>query len=147
VIHLHGAVGWYEQERLVGDHYADQPYNPSLGTPVVLYPDPEKDPTNDAIVSQLWAEFSTALEVADSILVIGHSLHDPALIRALRRVAPSKPVVVSYLGAEDGESVEAAIPGARPVEIDFGPVIEMSKSTRSTLEKLIRPARIEMSQP
>ena len=145
VIHLHGAVGWYEQTGTVGEYHADQPYNPSLGAPVVLYPDPDKDPTSAAIVSELWTEFDTALEIADSVLVIGHSLHDPALVRALRRVARSKPVVVSFFSAEDPKRVEAAIPGARPVQMDFGPEIETEKPVRSMLEEFQRPANIKMS--
>jgi hypothetical protein len=135
VIHLHGAVGWYEDEQngSVGNHHADLPYNPSLGTPVVLYPDPDKDPTSDAIVSELWTEFNAALEFADSVLVIGHSLHDPALVRALQPVASSKPVVVSYFEADGLAKIEAEIPGAMPVEMKFGPEIEVDKPIRTML--------------
>ncbi len=83
VLHLHGAVGWYEQGGRVLQQYGDQGFNITLGRPVVLYPDPEKDPTNDATVSVLWAEFRNALDPATHVLVIGHSLHDPALVAAL----------------------------------------------------------------
>ena len=145
VVHLHGAVGWYERDGLVGDHHADQPYNPSLGTPVVLYPDPEKDPTNDAIVSQLWIEFSAALDTSDSVLVVGHSLHDPALVRALQRVARSKPVVISCLDFDDRQEVEAKIPGSITVKMDFGPVLTVEGQLRSMIETGQRPAFIKMS--
>jgi hypothetical protein len=88
VLHLHGAVGWYEQDGQVVSQYADQAYNDSLGTPVVLYPDPEKDPTRDAIVQALWTEFDHALADATHVLVLGHSLHDPALVRKLAGINP-----------------------------------------------------------
>ena len=145
VIHLHGAVGWYAQNGSVGDHYADLPYNPSLGTPVVLYPDPEKDPTSDAIVSELWTEFDAALEIADSVLIIGHSLHDPALVRALRPVARSKHVVVSHLDADGQEKIKSELPGAIPVEMNFGPAIEVDSPIQPMLETGQRPARLELS--
>lgn len=121
VIHLHGAVGWYEQKGSVGEHPADQPFNPSLGSPVVLYPDPDKDPTSDATVSELWAEFDTAIEAADGIVVIGHSLHDPPLVRALRRVARSKPVVISYCEDADPNWGESQVPGSQALRLEFGP--------------------------
>ena len=121
VLHLHGAVGWYEKDGAVVEHHADQPYNPSLGTPVVLYPDPEKDPTNDAIVSQLWAEFHKAVEVADAIVVIGHSLHDPALARALSAIPSSKPVLVSFFSGDDADWIESQVPGAGRFGLDFAP--------------------------
>lgn len=92
VIHLHGAVGWYERGGRIEDHYGDQPYNASLGTPVVLYPDPEKDPTSDAMVSELWREFEHALGSAEHVLLLGHSLHDPALLRVLAPLTRDKPV-------------------------------------------------------
>ncbi len=145
VIHLHGAVGWYEKEGSVGEHHADQPYNPSLGTPVVLYPDPVKDPTSDATVSELWNEFDTALEVADSVLVIGHSLHDPALVRALQNVAHLKPVVISFFEAESLKRIETEVPDALPVEMDFGPDMEVKSPILPMLEEGRRPARLELN--
>jgi hypothetical protein len=83
VLHLHGAVGWYEQGGRIYQHPGDRPFNTTLGTPVVLYPDPEKDPANDDSVAAVWAEFRTALDQATHVLVIGHSLHDPVLVAAL----------------------------------------------------------------
>ena len=136
VIHLHGAVGWYEAEGVVSDHYGDRPYNPTLGTPVVLYPDPDKDPTSDALVQQLWDQFDKAIEIADLILVIGHSLHDPALVEALHSaVADGTRVVVSYLGDESGEQIDRQLPDARVVQMQFGPTIESSTSIRDLIEK------------
>lgn len=136
VIHLHGAVGWYEREGVVSDHYGDLPYNPSLGSPVVLYPDPDKDPTSDAVVQQLWDEFHRAVEIADLILVIGHSLHDPALVEALNsRSTRGTRVVVSYLNEGDGEQIDLQLPDARVVQMRFGPSIESSTSIEDLVLK------------
>ena len=121
VIHLHGAVGWYERDGSVGEHHADMPYNPSLGTPVVLYPDPDKDPTSDAVVSQLWTELHKALKVADKVFVIGHSLHDPALVRALSETAKSKLVAISFYSEEDAKRIATRIPAAAGFELNFDP--------------------------
>lgn len=136
VIHLHGAVGWYELEGVVSDHYGDRPYNPTLGSPVVLYPDPDKDPTSDALVQQLWDQFARALEISDLILVIGHSLHDPALVEALRSaMANGTRVVVSYLNDGEGEEVDLQLPDARVVQMRFGPNIESSRSFQELVTK------------
>jgi hypothetical protein len=136
VIHLHGAVGWYEAEGVVSDHYGDRPYNPTLGSPVVLYPDPDKDPTSDALVHQLWDQFTRAVEIADLILVIGHSLHDPALVQALRSaMAADTRVVVSYLEDEGGEQIDRQLPDARIVQMQFGPTIESSTSIEDLVKK------------
>jgi len=142
VIHLHGAVGWYERNGSVGEHPADQPFNSSLGAPVVLYPDPDKDPTSDATVSELWAELEAALVVVDAVLVIGHSLHDPPLVRALRRIARSKPVVISFCDG-DPETVERLIPASRPVELEFGPQMVIDKPLQKLLELRPRSPRVK----
>jgi hypothetical protein len=133
VIHLHGAVGWYERDGQVEDHYADQPYNPTLGTPVVLYPDPEKDPTSDAIVNQLWIEFRAALDWADQVLVVGHSLHDPALVRELQVAARTTRIAVSYFSDSGRERVGTIFPEATPIAIDFGPEPAMDQDALSKM--------------
>jgi hypothetical protein len=124
VIHLHGAVGWYENDGAVNDFYADLGFNSTLGTPVVLYPDPAKDPTNDAVVSDLWNEFHTAIAIADRILVIGHSLHDPALVEALREASSKVPTVITYCTSEGKEAIGDQLPDAVAVEMVFGPKIK-----------------------
>lgn len=133
VIHLHGAVGWYEIDNAVSDHNADRDFNPSLGRPVVLYPDPDKDPTSDATVQQLWHEFDTAIKVADAVMVIGHSLHDPKLVKALATAAESKPVVISFATDADASRIEAEVPKAASVELIFGPEIEIDTPDLSSL--------------
>lgn len=133
VIHLHGAVGWYEKEGVVESHYADKPFNESLGSPVVLYPDPDKDPTNDAVVSQLWTEFHRALKEAKAVVVVGHSLHDPSLVRALKDAAQRKPVVISFFEKEDKKRIESIVPNAHALHLDFGPAVKVPDTLLKSL--------------
>lgn len=128
VLHLHGAVGWYEKNGQVYDTPADQPYNPSLGTPVVLYPDPDKDPTSDASVEMLWREFRAALSHADRVLVLGHSLNDPALVRELRSLDNKVTVGVTVLEGEDDTWLAETLPAALVIPATFGPNLSISKS-------------------
>jgi hypothetical protein len=124
VLHLHGAVGWYQAEDGVEDHYADKPLNPSLGTPVVLYPDPNKDPTSHEVVSQLWRELNRIIAWADHILVIGHSLHDAPLRRVLLMAALNDiPVGISYLDDKEKPWIEHNIgtQHIHPIRMQFGP--------------------------
>jgi SIR2-like domain len=130
VLHLHGAVGWYEEDGEVVDHYKDRPFNPTLGKPAVLYPDPRKDPTRDAMVQALWDEFRGAMVKAFNVLVIGHSLNDPALVEALNDASEHCEVAVCiHLGAEttteDAErktnGVMERIPNVTVLPAEFGP--------------------------
>jgi hypothetical protein len=144
VLHLHGAVGWYEADGKVAEHHADRAYNASFGSPVLLYPDPDKDPTSSAVVAKLWAEFDTALKDVDRVLVLGHSLHDPALLRALEGAALSKPVVVTYLTAQDRDEMQARFPRGAFVPMNFGPEIETHQDVlRRAVETGTAPAYIE----
>lgn len=120
VIHLHGAVGWYSKEGIVYDHRADQEYNHTLGTPVVLYPDPDKDPTAASAVRDLWHEFDLALDWSHAVVVLGHSLHDPPLCRRLQQVVREKPVAISYFADDDKTRIEELVRGAVSVRVDFG---------------------------
>jgi hypothetical protein len=98
VLHLHGAVGWYEKKGQVLEHHQHLPFQRSNGRPVVLYPDPDKDPTRDSLVRALWDEFDTALKDATHVLVIGHSLHDPVLKGRLAHASLTSKVAVCLLG-------------------------------------------------
>jgi hypothetical protein len=132
VLHLHGAVGWYEKKGKVFEHHQHLPFDSSNGRPVVLYPDPDKDPTRDALVQALWDEFDLALRGADYAVVIGHSLHDPALVATLRQASQSMSVAIGQFGAPstrerltfskgDGVRVKALLPEAMVFPIRFGP--------------------------
>jgi hypothetical protein len=126
-LHLHGAVGWYLSNGIVYDFKGRHGFNETLGSPVVLYPDPEKDPTSDAHVAALWEEFRTALGETDYVLVLGHSLNDPALIKELRTARFEKLAVTFFTGngpddeAKQNEWIEKNLPGAIQIGLDFGP--------------------------
>ncbi len=120
-LHLHGAVGWYEVDGAIYEYGGDERFNPTHGRPVVLYPDPKKDPTNDATVSALWQEFQVALARADRILVLGHSLHDPALVNALRLASRKTPLAVTHASAGGGARISKLLPKAHQIRLIFGP--------------------------
>jgi len=119
LLHLHGAVGWYERDGAAILETADEDFDPNRGAPVVLYPDPDKKPAEAAIVSELWQEFEIMVNEASSVLVIGHSLHDDPLVEHLARVGPERPLAVSYYSKADKERVEARLPTALPFQINF----------------------------
>lgn len=120
VVHLHGAVGWYRQlDGTVVRHPGDQAYNPSLGVPAFLPPDPDKNPMNDATVAGLWAELRRAINDASHVLVIGHSLNDAALVRALNDAPKGVPVAIAR--RSPGSVLASRIPGSVEVELEFGP--------------------------
>jgi hypothetical protein len=140
VLHLHGAVGWYERGGKVLEYAPDQAYNPTHGTPAVLYPDPDKDPTQDAAVQALWIEFQEAMAAADRILVFGHSLNDPVLVDALRTSASRRRLAIAVdteLPLEErtlvGDRFEALLPEAEIVEMHFGPNLDVSQELREWL--------------
>lgn len=137
-LHLHGAVGWYQEDGVVVDYKGSQPFNETLGAPVLLYPDPEKDPTSDAHVAALWREFRTALSLTRHVLILGHSLHDLALIAELQAAPPDR-LGVAYHARNDPEfevqersRIEDLLPGAIPIGMDFGPEF---KSASEGIEK------------
>jgi hypothetical protein len=121
VIHLHGAVGWYERNGRIEEHYADQPYRAEQGTPVVLYPDPDKEPIGNGTVSVLWTEFRHAIAWADHILVLGHGLNDRALIRELARAGNTQIAVTYHTGWSTRPNVRASLPEAMALSCNFGP--------------------------
>jgi hypothetical protein len=113
VLHLHGRVGWYRRD---GRAYAANvvKHQEGFGTPVVMLPDPEKVYDQDDIIIALWREFSTALVRAKRVLVLGHSLNDQYLLRALiQNVQPLDRIAVSVLG--DDQNPPQPHPSAGPV--------------------------------
>lgn len=119
LLHLHGAVGWYERDGEVILDNAEEDFDPSRGAPVVLYPDPDKKPAEAAIVSELWQEFEIMVNEASSILVIGHSLHDEPLVEHLASVGGNRPLAVSCHSKGDKERVRQCLPAALPFQLDF----------------------------
>jgi hypothetical protein len=130
VIHLHGAVGWYRRDGRILVHGAEMPYNPTLGQPALLMPDPDKDPSKDSGVEQLWIEFRQALKTATHVLVAGHSLHDVKLVTEVRNALDrGARVGVTYFassdGAEDQSFIGDALEGAIPIRAKLGPNLFM----------------------
>ncbi len=121
VLHLHRSVGWYEKGGKVRDYYGDQPYSASHGHPVVLYPDPSKEPTRDALVADLWMGFRKALDWSDHVLVLGHSLSDPPLVAELNRVQDRTKILVTYIDDAMVSEVFAKLPNSRMARFEFGP--------------------------
>lgn len=106
IIYLHGAVGWYLTDTgAIMSTAADRGYNSTMGRPAVLYPDPKKQ-IERAETAALWAEFLDACKEATHILVLGHSLNDEHLVKALRDASHHARVAyVMYRGSEDAKSI------------------------------------------
>jgi hypothetical protein len=124
ILHLHGAVGWYrKRDNSIARYATDDPYNNTLGTPVILPPDRDKDPLGDAMVSDLWQEFRAAAEGATHIAVLGHSMGDTPLVLVLSQ--SSAPKLVLDLKPSDQLTV------ADRLTIEFGPSQMQLESVRS----------------
>jgi hypothetical protein len=112
VLHLHGRVGWYRRE---GRVYAANVvrHDQGFGTPIVMLPDPDKVYDQDDVIISLWQQFGEALARAKRVLVLGHSLNDSYLLRALvQNIEPLDRIAVAVLEADgdDGRPHESAAP-------------------------------------
>lgn len=137
VLHLHGSVGWYrvgnETDETIDIHGYDKDYNPTLGVPALLMPDPQKDPASEKGVSALWVEFRKALSLATHVLVAGHALHDEHLVDAIREaIARGAHVGVTFYRdpnqpidgdreTRDRDTITAQLPGAVHIAGQLGP--------------------------
>ena len=131
VLHLHGKAGWYAQEGRGSSQIDNTTYSPQFGTPIVMLPDPDKDYGANAIINQLWVQFRLALARAKRVLVLGHSLHDPFLVRTLRaEVHPVSRLAVTTFGVEApsphagdmtvSQIADQDLPGAVKIPVRFG---------------------------
>jgi len=101
VLHLHGRVGWFRRDD--GRVYAADVvrHQAGFGVPVVMLPDPDKVYDQDDVIIAMWREFSQALARAKRVFVLGHSLNDQYLLRALvQNVQPLDRIAVSVLADE-----------------------------------------------
>jgi hypothetical protein len=137
VLHLHGAVGWYEHDGAVLEHHQNLAFNDTLGRPVVLYPDPDKDPTRDAVVHALWQEFDDSLSDATGVLVLGHSLHDPALVAKLQEASEHAAVGITTYG-RDGEPA-AGEPEVMPDDRETQRLLALSSSNTNIFNMRFGP--------
>jgi hypothetical protein len=113
VLHLHGRVGWFRHAD--GRVYAADvvKHQAGFGVPVVMLPDPDKVYDQDDIIIAMWREFSEALARAKRVFILGHSLNDQYLLRALvQNVHPLDRIAVSVLADEDdhGQPAQSAGP-------------------------------------
>jgi hypothetical protein len=133
VLHLHGRVGWFRRPDRGIVSIPGRGYNADTGVPIVMLPDLEKDYATDPVISTLWAQFADAVRRAKKVLVLGHSLHDEALITTLAENAlPPTRVAVTFLASQmnpaepDGEDaagvlqrVRERLPSARAIPFRF----------------------------
>jgi hypothetical protein len=115
VLHLHGCVGWYRRDD--GSTFSTNAtrHDNASGIPIVMLPDPEKSFADDILINQIWTELEVGLRRAKSIFILGHSLHDESLLRALNaNVEPKGRIAVGVLGAD--QSATELGPGAPEVE-------------------------------
>jgi hypothetical protein len=134
VLHLHGAVGWYlREDGTIAQELADRQYNPTLGVPAILPPDPNKDPMNDATVQAIWQEFTKAVQEATHILVLGHSLHDNPIVQAFKR--PDVKAVFARTYHRDPPASEPDTPFGRAIQlkVEFGPDVKFGQTLRKWL--------------
>lgn len=136
LLHLHGRVGWLVRPGSGpgrGPYAVDNLVNwtDSFGVPLVMLPDPRKEPGDDDIIGQMWTEFHEALRRATRILVLGHSLHDAPLVEALSESDVRGKIAVTLLGNPDiGELqadaqevaaiIERSLPNAHRIIMRFG---------------------------
>ncbi|MEX0973275.1 MAG: hypothetical protein WDZ46_08490 [Solirubrobacterales bacterium] len=134
VLHLHGAVGWYERDGDVVLENAEDGHDPNRGTPVVLYPDPQKEPVANAIVAELWREFDLAVTETPNVLVLGHSLHDRMLVDRLQNLSPKQRLAVSAFSADEQKRVAKLLPDALVFKLDFKPGVGLGKAALKHLD-------------
>lgn len=140
VLHLHGAVGWYfEPKGQIARQYPDQSYNPSLGVPAILPPDPNKEPTSSPFVGVIWSEFIRALQGSTHVLILGHSLNDRALMKtvfkegrhALKGLAVHSVGLTAPIKSEEelvGAWIDPQDPRIFLIPTEFGPKPGFSES-------------------
>jgi hypothetical protein len=114
LLHLHGRIGWYRRED--GSAFsidADQ-HDASFGSPIVMLPDLEKVYSDEPIVQEMWTEFREALRRARKVFIVGHSLHDEALLQALElEVSPTNRIAIGLKASERRDDIFA--PGCKEI--------------------------------
>ena len=144
LLDLHGRVGWLVRSGSgrsgpsAVDHMTS--WKNDFSVPLVMLPDPHKQPGDDGIIGPMWAEFREALPRAKRVLVLGHSLHDAALVDPLKVPAEAGSLAVTLFGEPtigqkmgDAAAVEQTLrerlPDAHRILTRFGPSYGPSPST------------------
>jgi hypothetical protein len=141
VLLLHGRVAWFRRDAGAYAIPVIQADNADLGIPIVMLPDLNNDDATDPIISTIWQQFSAALRRARRVLVLGHSLHDEALITALlENVNPRERLAVTVLASENSSQgpsadrnpasarVHELLPGAAVIPIRFDSSLEAGRT-------------------
>lgn len=90
-----------------------------------MWPEDRKDASSYAatlVIDDLWSQFREALGRARRVFVLGHSLHDPFLVDALRSVPPDR-LAVGIYGKDPQEMAAANAATLRVVEESFGSMV------------------------
>jgi hypothetical protein len=98
VLHLHGRIGWFRRSASEGGRaYGTQTkaYTHGIGVPIVMLPDIDKTYDGEPVIATLWEQFQLALRRTQRVFVLGHSLHDQALVRALQTVPRDRLAIAS----------------------------------------------------
>ena len=115
MLHLHGKVGWFRRadDPTAPVFIATPTYDANYGLPIVMLPHPQKSYEGDDVLSVLWTQFEDALRRAKRVFVLGHSLADQLLVKALvdKVQPPYDRVAVAVL--DDGKG--APDPSAQPL--------------------------------
>jgi hypothetical protein len=104
VLHIHGAVGWYFQnDGTITRRPTDDEYD-ERQTPALLLPDNTKNPDLfTAPIRETWLSLNRLLQQASHVLFVGHSLHDPHIVAAVR--AADRPTAVVAYAPPDAHGI------------------------------------------
>jgi hypothetical protein len=85
----------------------------------MVLPDPAKSYDGSPIIAALWAQFTEALRRAQRVLIVGHSLNDAGLVRALQEnVSPSGRIGITWLPDPDHDTPPAHVQALTSNELD-----------------------------
>gem|GEM_PF-3919235 len=141
VLHLHGAVGWYYSDDGIRRRPSTDRFDDSLKLePALLLPDDQKNPETFSVpLRQVWEEFKVLLAGCTHIVVIGHSLGDAHIVKAIRD--SDKPTaVIAYVPSQtDGrfkvsDEIRTALKRRLPQAEVFGGDFGRDKKAHSDLD-------------
>jgi hypothetical protein len=153
VLHLHGRVGWFRRQDEIIYAQGNTTYDANFGSPVVVYPDPDKVYTAVPVIASIWQQFCQALDRAKRVLVLGHSLNDLAIVQQLSlRVHPRTRLALTVHCADDGTPEsdpgslnvrrlwESEFVGAALIPIQFGGDSDLSaQGFQNWLDRALGP--------
>ncbi len=136
VLHLHGGVGWFQQDGQEPTIINTKQYDASWGTPIVMLPSIDKDYQAFPIIDVIWQELTRALRRARRVLVLGHSMNDQSLLQALiEHVQPYDRIAITVLPDQGTTaSIESALrrlngATALPLRFESSPAVAQVQLT------------------